>query len=442
LDEKKFMIRLYVLLSFIILTAISCKEKSDPTTFYLPAEWEEQESVWMGWDGNWEEGDSLHLIFLEVVKALHTNVQVEIWLANDSLHEVMNNLLLSDAFDRSRININQIPGRSLFWARDVAPVFVINEAGERVAIDFNHTGFFRYKRISDRMGFDSVTRVNLSNSDLLMMRSDSLMASHKNERIHTSDLYLEGGAIDSNGKGTALISKPFILRNKPENQSDAAYLAKFEKELSEVMGIVNIIWLDKGLAEDDEFPTFYGKYMVGGTGGHVDEFVRFINPNTVMLNWISETEAQANPIAAENQERMKLNMRILERAHDQDGNKLNIVKVPTPGLFLRDFVVDSTRLPSASALNFFQQQGYTQGDTIPRVLTSTYLNFFITNKLVLFPSYTADGGNAANEEHFRLTIESYFPEHKVMPIHSSYLNFNGGGIHCITRQLPSRPSIK
>ncbi|HMP98504.1 MAG TPA: agmatine deiminase family protein [Cyclobacteriaceae bacterium] len=434
--------RKLLILSLITLLVYSCKEKSDPTAFYLPAEWEEQEAVWMGWDGNWETGDTLHLIFRNIVQALHRHVPVEVWVSNDSLHQVMKEVLSGNDLDSSRIHIHQIPGRSLFWARDVAPIFVVNDKGERIAIDFQHTGYFRYKRISERLGFDSLTQIKLRASDMLMMRSDSLMAGFKNEKIHTSELYLEGGAIDSNGKGSALISKPFILRNKPENITDEDYLKNFEKELAEVLGIVNIIWLDKGLAEDDEFPTFYGKYMVGGTGGHVDEFARFINPNTVMLNWVNETEALANPIAAENHERMKINLHILEKARDQDGNKLNIVKAPMPGLFLRDFVVDSMRLPSASALNFFQQQGYTQGDTIPRVLTSTYLNFFISNKLVLFPSYIADGGNSANEEQFRLLLKSYFPEHRIIPIHSSYLNFNGGGIHCITRQLPARPSIK
>lgn len=430
--------RKLLFLPLITLLVYSCKEKSDPSAFYLPAEWEEQEAVWMGWDGNWESGDSLHTIFLNIVQVIHQNVPVVIWVATDSLHQVMTDLVSNNDIDKSSVEIRLIPSRSLFWARDVAPVFVINKSGERKAIDFNHTGYFRYKRISEKLGFDSLTRLQLRSSDALMMRADSLMASANNEHIYKSKLFLEGGAIDSNGKGSALMSKAFILRNKPDNLSDVDYLTQFEKELADEMGITNIIWLDKGLAEDDEFPSFYGSYMVGGTGGHVDEFARFINPTTVMLHWVDETEAMENSIAAENHERMKINLKILEQASDQNGQKLEVIKVGSPGLFLRDFVVDSTRLPSAAALHFFQERGYGQGDTIPRVLTSTYLNFFITNRLLLYPSYAANGVQTEKEDMFRQQMQKYFPHHTIIPVQSSYLNFNGGGIHCITRQLPAR----
>ena len=75
-------------------------------------------------------------------------------------------------------------------------------------------------------------------------------------------------------------------------------LNDIEEEFRRVLGVTNIIWLKNGLVEDPKgyFRRIVGNYIGCGTGGHTDEFVRFANPNTIMLAWVNEEERFENTI--------------------------------------------------------------------------------------------------------------------------------------------------
>jgi agmatine deiminase len=416
----------------------ACQQKPDPAAFYYPAEWEKQEAVWLGWDGNWEADDTLHIITASIIKALQDDVDVVLWVSNDSLQLAAQNILEEQQVFSSSVSVRQIPGKTVFWTRDVAPVFVVNHLNERKAIDFNHTGYFRYKRIYDILGFDSLTKATRIQNDLLMMQGDSLMASAMNEVIEKSWLFIEGGAIEVNGKGTLLISEQFLFRNMSSEMLDTIKRFHVEQEFKRTLGVNNVIWLDAGLAEDDAFPTFYErKYLVSGTGGHVDEFARFVDAQTILLAWVEDDELNLHPVSKETQQRMKKNYDILKKAKDQDGKAFNIIKVPMPDLILKDFILEEEKMPFPSFKKFYEKLGFQMGDTLQRVMASSYLNFLITNSVVLLPSYVQDGGSAEKEERVKEIFTQHFPDRKLVFINSTYINSNGGGIHCITRQVPA-----
>lgn len=106
------------------------------------------------------------------------------------------------------------------------------------------------------------------------------------------------------------------------------------------LGVSNIIWLKKGLAEDPfDLRIIAKKYTGQGTGGHTDEFVRFTNPNTILLSWISEKEKDKNTITKINYVRMHENYNILKNARDQDGKPFNIIKIPQPDIITKEIIV-------------------------------------------------------------------------------------------------------
>ena len=72
---------------------------------------------------------------------------------------------------------------------------------------------------------------------------------------------------------------------------------EMEAEYKRLMGVKKIIWLKKGVVEDDH--TFLGPittsdgtkaYTVVTTNGHIDEFARFVNDSTILLAQVDSKE--------------------------------------------------------------------------------------------------------------------------------------------------------
>ncbi len=196
----------------------------------------------------------------------------------------------------------------------------------------------------------------------------------------TPGIVLEGGSVDVNGKGTLITTEQCLL-NKNRNPG----LSKFDIEnyLVEYFGVNNIIWLKGGITGDD-------------TDGHIDDIARFVNPSTVLCAYESNEED-------ENYNALNSNYEILRRSTDQDGNKLNIIKLPVPRLFEDD----EGRLPAS------------------------YTNFYIGNDLVLVPVF----GDEKDNEALKI-IQSVFPNRKAIGINCADLVFGLGTIHCISQQQP------
>lgn len=70
----------FIFLIFSISILFSCKQKPDPSAFFFPAEWEPQEAVWMGWDGNLEKEDTLHIITASIIHELQKDIDVVLWV--------------------------------------------------------------------------------------------------------------------------------------------------------------------------------------------------------------------------------------------------------------------------------------------------------------------------------------------------------------------------
>ena len=102
------------------------------------------------------------------------------------------------------------------------------------------------------------------------------------------------------------------------------------------------------------------------------------------------------------------------------------------------------------------QQNFSIGDSVYIHPVSSYLNFFISNNIVLLPQYSNDPllhvvdpiKNQSEKIQLALKDEivydlfrQYFPNSRIVQINPLDLNWIGGGIHCWTQQMPKGNKI-
>jgi agmatine deiminase len=335
-----------------------------------------------------------------------------------------------------------MPGER-YWIRDHGAAFLVNERGQLGVADFgwNTYGYPGYLELYYNGNQDSVRNrlKRFEKSHSATARVDSLMAVAEGATRLSTNVIHEGGAIEVNGKGTLILCEATVLQRNPGWSKET-----LEAEFKRVLGVRHIIWLKQGLADDPHF--FYrritGSYVGGGTGGHTDEFVRFANERTILLSWVDEAEKDLNPINRMNYERMAENYRVLTQAKDQDGQPFTIVKVPLPDLNAEKVVARADDRDEAtldiSAERFIPAERPKVGDTLLRVPAASYLNYLVTNGLVLLPTYLKHGTSKEKETAVRKIFEEQFPGRKVLFFDLINQNWQGGGLHCSTQQQPRR----
>ena len=189
---------------------------------------------------------------------------------------------------------------------------------------------------------------------------------------------MEGGSIDTNGKGILITTKECLLDEKSQIRNKGFSQKDYEEVFCKYLGIKKVIWLNKGIAGDD-------------THGHVDDICKFVNKNTV----VAVDEENPND---ENYKPLKENLEILKGE-----KKLNIVKIPMP-----------------KSLYFKNQK-----------LPVSYANFLIANGSVLVPTF-----NDENDRKALGILSELFPDRKVTGIHAVDLAWGLGTIHCLTKEQP------
>ncbi len=226
------------------------------------------------------------------------------------------------------------------WIRDSAPAILKNRNGALQAVEF----------LSSKKAF--------ANNARELARSLQLPQSF-------SRINFQGGARESNGEGTVVVTEAFFQRHDPGFDR-----RRTTRDLKRDFGLKKVIWLPQGLVEDERFEDgpVYENWRAIGSGGHVDEFCRFTSSNTVLLAQVDPADLDKHPLYRVNHERLETNYRILRR-HRQ----LEIIRAPAAELLFDTLVypVDQKRYPV--------------------VLTASYLNFVIGNKVVIAANYYQPG---------------------------------------------------
>jgi agmatine deiminase len=423
-------------LFFLFLVGFTDSASSQTTgnSFRMPAEFEPHQAIWLSWD---EEDVEVQETIANIIKGLIGKVPVKIAVPTSYIQRSAKKTLANKGIDVSIIQFHILQGGRL-WIRDNGAQFLINDNKDIAAVDFNWSNYGYYDwLISTRPHLATYfMALKMASEENQYSNADKEMAVLARARRIKSELVMEGGSLETNGKGVLIQSEQVTLQRNPDWTK-----AEIEDEYLRIMNIKKVIWLKNGTADDSRSFVPNDGYVAFGTGGHTDEFVRFADASTILLAWINEEDINKHPLNRITHERMLENYNILKDATDQDGQPFRIIKVPLPKVIewpaeivnkagnMEHNKVESNRLAP--------DDERTIGDMVTRVASVSYLNFLVTNGVVINASYTNHGTSSQYEEHIKSIFKDVFPDHEQVWIDVLSLNRLGGGIHCITLQEPS-----
>ncbi|HEX6536452.1 MAG TPA: agmatine deiminase family protein [Gemmatimonadaceae bacterium] len=168
--------------------------------------------------------------------------------------------------------------------------------------------------------------------------------------------------------------------------------------------------------------------------------MRFVDDSTVAIAQIDSADAATNPLGAADREIPRENLTELRAAVNVDGRPFHIVTLPVPGIqhymWTGPLSEEDERADAMGAW----YRGIAVGDTIHWVPAVSYVNFVITNGVVLAAAYWHEGlpeRERKKDERVRATLERLFPDRRIVQIDPLAFNWSGGGMHCSTQQQPS-----
>ncbi|EJW99266.1 peptidyl-arginine deiminase family protein [gut metagenome] len=253
------------------------------------------------------------------------------------------------------------------WARDHAFLTVIDTAGIQL-LDYRFNGWG---------GKFEATYDNAINRRLY---EAGVVKGNYTSRL---DFELEGGSIESDGKGTLLTTAECLLNPNRNPQYDKAQI---ESILAEDFGIDHFLWLEHGaLAGDD-------------TDSHVDTLARLCPNDTIVY-------VQCQRPTDKHYEDLRLMEAELQAFRTREGEPFRLIPVPLPEAIYDE---DGERLPA------------------------TYANYLVMNRTVLFPTYAQPEG----DEMAKRALQQAFPGYDIVGVDCRALIRQHGSLHCATMQYP------
>jgi agmatine deiminase len=186
---------------------------------------------------------------------------------------------------------------------------------------------------------------------------------------------LEGGAVSVDGEGTLLTTEQCLLN---PNRNPTMTRGEIDDELHRWLGAARVVWLPHGILEDTD------------TDGHVDNVAAFVGPGRV----VAQTTADRDDA---NYERLRRNVAVLA------GAGLDVVELDV--------------LPRATV------------DGEPVIVPP--LNAYLANDAVVVPVVDGEPARRATA-----IWQEIFPDREVTGVPGATLAYGGGGVHCITQQVP------
>lgn len=252
------------------------------------------------------------------------------------------------------------------WARDHGPIALVGDDGSLLALDFRFNGW------GEKFPAEKDNAINRS--------------LHKAGRLHGEyedhlDFVLEGGSIESDGRGTMFTTSTCLLaphRNQPLSQDE------IEEQLKRRLHAEHVVWLDHGELEGDD------------TDGHIDTIVRTAPDDTLLY----VSSGKDDDLQHEDFVLLEQQLRALRT---QEGKPYRLIA-----------------LPMADAI-------YEEGERLP----ATYANFLVINGAVIYPTYA----QPENDERARKAIAQAFPGREMIGIDARTIIRQHGSIHCLTMQM-------
>lgn len=252
------------------------------------------------------------------------------------------------------------------WVRDSGPLFVTHARGDKAAVDLNFNGWGN-KQAHAR---DAAVA--------------AFVARQAGARRLVAPLVLEGGGIEVDGQGTAILTESCTLN---ANRNPGVSKAQFEDRLMPLLGLRKIIWL----------PGIRGQDI---TDGHVDFYARFAAPGVVLA-------AQDDDPDSFDHEVTQRHLELLRSATDAQGRKLRVLPLRAP---------ETLRL---------RRPG--------KDFAAGYIGYYACNGAIVMQSF----GDAVADADARRTLAAAYPGRTVEQIDFDGVAMGGGTIHCATQQEPA-----
>lgn len=334
----------------------------------LPAEWEPQSGVQLTWP---HEATDWKPTLSEITKT-YIRIAVEIArrerlvivtphpgrvmdsIRESSTEEIMANIAAVECLTDDT------------WARDHGFITLTDGHGCRL-LDFRFNGWGE-KFAADR---DNAINRRLYGSGALAGEYESHL-----------DFVLEGGSIESDGRGTVFTTTCCLTaphRNQPMTRED------IERRLCDSLNARRVVWIDHGSLDGDD------------TDGHIDTLVRVAPDDTLLYVGCGRPDdgQYAGLRMMEDQ---------LRSLRTLDGRHYRLMRLPSP----EPVILDGERLPA------------------------TYANFLVINGAVLCPVY---GQPDADAEALDI-IGAAFPGREAVAIDCRSIIVQHGSLHCCTMQYP------
>ncbi|MDB4876776.1 MAG: Porphyromonas-type peptidyl-arginine deiminase [Gemmatimonadetes bacterium] len=339
----------------------------------FPAEWSPHEATWIAWphhEPDWPgKLAPIPWVYAEIARVLHEHERVEIVCHSDEVKAAAEAHLAAHGV-RENYRLHIVPNDRV-WLRDSGPTGVIGDDGKVALVNWKFNAWAKYDNYErDAQMGAAIARIT-GLPRIEPRRPDN------GERV-----VLEGGAIETDGAGTMLVTEECLL-SPIQARNPGLSREGYETVFRDALGIRQTIWLGEGCVGDD-------------THGHIDDIARFTAPGVIALAY------EDDPADDENHRRSVDNYARLQSAGGAAG-ALKIVKLPYP----RPVIMNGERLPAS------------------------YANFYIANGVVIVPTF-----NDRNDRTALNTIAELFPGREIVGIHAVDLVWGLGTLHCLTQQQP------
>lgn len=251
------------------------------------------------------------------------------------------------------------------WIRDTGPSFVVTDSGRKGAVNLNFNGWGEKQEYNDDAGVAS------------------FVARSAGVREIACDFILEGGCIEVDGHGLAIMTESCTLN---DNRNPGVNKRQFESHLGEVLGLDKIIWL----------PGIRGRDI---TDGHTDFYARFAAPGVVLAGFDPDPDSYDHKVTLRHLE-------LLRNATDAKGRKLEVITLEAPRTLRREHETDE--------------------------FAAGYIGFYLCNGAVIAQEF----GDSRADKAAKEALQHAFPKREIIQLNMDAIAAGGGTIHCATQQEP------
>lgn len=328
--------------------------------FRMPAEFEPHAGCWMAWPCRseaWDNGmQAAYEAYTAVARAISRFEPVTMVARPEDADGARR--MLGDGIEVLAWAIDDS------WTRDTGPLFLKGPNGELAGVDW---GFNAWGLIYQ--GFEH---------DAQLARR---ILAHTGARRFVGPQILEGGSVHVDGQGTLLTTEECLFdaeRNPHLTRED------HEAHLKAFLGVDTVIWLGKGLENDE-------------TTGHVDNVACFAAPGKVLMVTATDPADPDTATLADNRDRLR-------DARDARGRRIEVIDLP--------------QVPRRL-------------DARGHRMALSYVNFYIANGGIVMPGF-----DVPEDKDAAAVLRAAFPDREVVVVPAFEVAVGGGNIHCITQQQP------